>query len=180
MVDASCAPSLRVASTSAGPTPARKRRRPIFTALPNFPALLQTRDRAGLAGEFENVEPRIGAIDHVDIAAIVGLHIVALDRDLAAVLAVDFDAALFRSLSNRRDEIAHLLGTIGVAQVNSPHAGIEPSDERELLIEYRRHAFVARVRAEAAAATAEISAALGHVEIRYDHRFRLDRCIDEP
>jgi len=36
----------------------------------------------------------VGAIDDIDVAALVGLDIVGLDRDLAAVLAFDLDAAL--------------------------------------------------------------------------------------
>ena len=33
------------------------------------------RDRTGLAGQFENVHAGIGAVDDIDIAAIVGLHV---------------------------------------------------------------------------------------------------------
>ena len=52
----------------------------------------------------------VGAIDHIDIAAVVGLQIVTLDRDLASILAVDLDAALVGRFSDRRNEIADLLG----------------------------------------------------------------------
>jgi len=41
-------------------------------------------DRPRFAGQFEDVHPGIGPIDDVDVAAIVGLDIVGLDRDLAA------------------------------------------------------------------------------------------------
>src|SRR5262249_28098099 len=46
----------------------------------------------GFGRQLEDVHPGVCAIDQVDIAAVVGLHVVALDRDLAAVLAVDLDA----------------------------------------------------------------------------------------
>src|SRR5262245_19990816 len=70
---------------------------------------LQAGDAAGFAGQFEDVHAGVGAIDHVDVAAVVGLQVVALDRDLAAVLAVDLDAALLGRLGDRGDEIADLL-----------------------------------------------------------------------
>ena len=106
--------------------------------------LLQPGDRARLAGHFQNVHAGIGAIDHIDVAAVVGLQIVALDRDLAAVLAVDLDAALLGRLGDRRNEIADLLRTVRIADIDRAHAGIEPGHERELLVEHRRRALVRR------------------------------------
>src|SRR5688572_11482592 len=75
---------------------------------PAMRALLQARGAARVAGQFQNVNTCVGAVDDVDVAAIVGLQIVALNRDLAAVLAVDLDAALGRRLGDRRDEVADL------------------------------------------------------------------------
>src|SRR4029453_17673566 len=72
-------------------------------------ALPYPRDRARLAGDLQNVQPGIGAVGHVDIAAVVGLDIVALDRRGAAFLAVDLEAALFLPLRHPRDEVTHLL-----------------------------------------------------------------------
>src|SRR3954468_4404253 len=40
----------------------------------------QSRDRAGVAGNFEDVQASIGAVDEIDVAAVVGFDIVALDR----------------------------------------------------------------------------------------------------
>jgi hypothetical protein len=48
--------------------------------------LPQAGDRARLAAQFENVHAGIGAIHDIDVAAVVGLDIVALDRGLATVL----------------------------------------------------------------------------------------------
>src|SRR6266852_3843470 len=127
--------------------------------------LLQSRDRARVAGDLEDMHPGIGAVDDVDVAAVVGLHVVALDRDLAAILAVDLDAALHRRLGDRRDEVADLLRRVRIADVDGAHAGVEPGDEGELLTEHRRRALVRRMRAEAAAARAEVSRRLGNVEV---------------
>jgi hypothetical protein len=54
------------------------------------------RERAGLAGQFENVHAGIGSVDDIDVAAIIGLHVIGLDCDLAAILPIQLDAALVR------------------------------------------------------------------------------------
>jgi hypothetical protein len=56
--------------------------------------LFETRGAARVAGQLEDVQAGVGAIADIDVAAIVGLDVVALDRDLAAVLAVNLNAAL--------------------------------------------------------------------------------------
>ena len=122
----------------------------------------------------------IGAVDDVDVAALVGLDIVGLDRDLAAVLAVDGDAALVGRRRDRRNEVADLPGMIGIANVERAHAGIEEGDERHLLVVDRRHAFVRGMRAEPPAALAEIAARLRHGVARDHHRAVLDGDVGEP
>ena len=57
-------------------------------------ASLQARDRARLAGQLQDVQAGISAVDDVDVAALVGLDIVGLDRRLAALLAVDLTQRL--------------------------------------------------------------------------------------
>src|ERR1043166_7911379 len=54
----------------------------------------QSCDCACRTGQFENVQARIGAVHDVDVAAVVGLDVVGLDRDLAAVRISHLDAAL--------------------------------------------------------------------------------------
>jgi len=56
-------------------------------------------DLPGFSRQLKNVQPRIGPIDDVYVAAIVDLDIVGLDRNLAAILPVDLDAALVGLLS---------------------------------------------------------------------------------
>jgi hypothetical protein len=44
-----------------------------------------------LAGQFQNMQAGIGAVDSIDVAAVVGLDIVGLDRDFAALDALEPD-----------------------------------------------------------------------------------------
>jgi hypothetical protein len=62
--------------------------------------LFQARDASCLAGELQDVHAGIGAINDIDVAAIVGFHIVALDGDLTAILAIHLDATLRRGLGD--------------------------------------------------------------------------------
>ena len=100
----------------------------------------------------------IGAIDDVDISAVIGFDIVGLDRHLAAVLAVDGHAALVGRRRDRRDEIADFGWMIGIANIEHPHAGIEERDERHLLVVDLRHALVGGMRTEPPSALAERAA----------------------
>src|SRR5262249_33583488 len=100
-------------------------------------ALLPPPDPARRAGQLQNMHAGIGTIDHIDVAAVVGLRVVALDRGLAAVHSIDLDAALVGRLRDRRDEVADLLRLIRVAHVDRAHAGIEVGDEDDLLGEHR-------------------------------------------
>src|SRR5437868_2463580 len=72
--------------------------------------LFQPRNLARVAGQFQDVQTGVCAVDHIDVAAVVSFHVVALDRDLAAILIVHLDAALVGGLRNRRNEIAGFLG----------------------------------------------------------------------
>ena len=125
--------------------------------------LWQACDRACLAGELQDVQPAIGAIDDIDVAALVGLDIVGLDRNLAALLALDGHATFIGLVCYRRNEIADFPGVIGIADVERAHPGIEEGDERHLPVKHRRHALVGGVRAETPATRAEIALASGTV-----------------
>ena len=59
-----------------------------------------------LRRQLEDREARVGAVDHVDIAAVVGLHVVALNGHLAVILTVNLDAALIGRFRDRRNEVA--------------------------------------------------------------------------
>src|SRR4051812_25568060 len=96
----------------------------VLAALDCFAALAMTvacslhpRGLARVAGELQDMQPGVGAVDDVDIAALVGLDIVGLDRGFAAILAVDRDAASVRRSRDRGDEIPDFPGVIGIADV---------------------------------------------------------------
>src|SRR5262245_20942029 len=73
------------------------------------PPLFEVPDLPRLAGQLEDVEAGVGAVDGVDVAALVDLDVVGLDRGLAALLAVlQRDAALVRVLGDRRDVVGDL------------------------------------------------------------------------
>src|SRR4029077_9415745 len=93
------------------------------------PPSRQAGDGARIVGEFQDMQAGIGAIDDVDITAIVGLDIVGLDRDLAAVPTFDADAALVGRRRDRGNEIADFPGMIGISDVERADTGIEESDE---------------------------------------------------
>ena len=75
----------------------------------------------------------------------VGFHIVALDRDFAGILAVDFDAALVSRRGNRRNKIANFRRMIRIADIDGANPGIKPGHKSEFSEENRRHAFIGRV-----------------------------------
>src|SRR6266851_10286473 len=109
-------------------------------------------DGARLTRQLKNMQAGIGAIDYVNVTALVGFHIVGLNRDLAAVLSVDLDAALIGRFGHTRNEEPHLFRMIGIAYIDRSHPGIKEADKGELSVEHRRHALVRGVGAETAAA----------------------------
>src|ERR1700694_5642910 len=60
------------------------------------------------AGQLQDVQAGVGAIDDIDISALIGFDIVGLDRHLAAVLAVDGHATLVGRRRGRGEEIDDL------------------------------------------------------------------------
>src|SRR3954447_11162836 len=78
-----------------------------------------------------------------------------LNRRLAALLPRDPHAARIGRLRDRRDEVADLLRMIWIAHIECAHTRIEEGNERDLLVIHRGHAFIRRMRAEAATALAE-------------------------
>src|SRR5215510_9588587 len=111
---AKAAQAMRHCATRCVMTPSRlnkrqRKQRPALPAPRCRDGLLHARGGASFTRQFQDMHAGIGAVDDVDVAAVIGFHIVALDRDLAAILAVDLDAALVGRLGDRRDEVADLL-----------------------------------------------------------------------
>src|SRR2546422_11488937 len=77
----------------------------------------------------------IGAVDHVDVAAIIDLDIVGLYGELAAVGPIDLDAAWLRLRGDRWDEIRDLARVIRITNVDCAHAGIEMRDKQDAAVE---------------------------------------------
>ena len=138
-------------------------------------------NRPRLAGQLENVQAGVGAVRDIDVAAVVGLGVVALDRRVAAaLLAADHAAALHRRLADRRNEVGDFLRLIRIAHVEHADPGIEEGDEGQLLIVGRAHVLVRGMRAEPPSPGAEIPARLRHRPVRHHHRGFLDGRVHEP
>src|SRR5580700_1420942 len=82
-------------------------------------------DAPGRAGELQDVQAVVGAVDDIDIAAIVDIDVVGLDHLGAMLLVAELGAALVAARCDRRNVVAGLAGVIGVADVDGAHAGIE-------------------------------------------------------
>src|SRR5579872_2818879 len=95
------------------------------------------------AGQFEDVHAVVGAVDDVDVAAVVDLDIVGLDHRCAVLLAVlKLDAALVAARRHRRDVGGDLLRAVRVANINRTHASIEMREEHDPLVIDRGHVLV--------------------------------------
>src|SRR5438094_3098654 len=121
----------------------------------------------------------IYAVDRVDVAALVDLDVVGLDRDLAALLRPLADAALLGPGRDGGNVIGDLPGTKGIADVECAHPGVEVGEEHDALVIHGSEALVRGVRAEAPAAAAEVAASLGHGPARHADRPRLVGDVDE-
>src|SRR5205814_5934873 len=98
--------------------------------------------------------PGVGAIREIDEPAVVDLHVVRLDGNLAAPRPVRH-APLAGALGGGGDVEGGLARRIRIAHVDGAHAAAEIRDEDELAVEDRRKALAAGVRAEAPAPPAE-------------------------
>src|SRR6267142_2287692 len=164
---------LRRRATTASLTPSFARQRAIARPMPmlapvtsaHLPAMARSKNFVPLSLELEDVHPGIGPVDCVDVAAVVHLEVVGLDRDLAALVAGGvLDAAPVGLVGGRRDVVAGLARMVGVGDVDRAHAGVEPGDEDHFLRVHRRLVLVGGMRAEAAAARAEVARAFRDVE----------------
>src|SRR3981189_3374366 len=104
------------------------------------------------------MQARVGAVDRIDIAAIVHFDIVGLDRNLAALLGTLADAALLGVLRYRGNVIRDLLRMKWIAHVQRAHPGVEVRKKEAALVVTRRKAFAGGMGPEAPAAAAEAAA----------------------
>src|SRR5438093_7077069 len=121
---ASFTSSLERATAIARPMPMLA---PVTSA--HLPAMARSTNLVPLPLEFEDMHAGVGAIDRVDVAAIVDLEVVGLYRDLAALRARSvLDAALVGLVGRRRNVVARLARMVGIGDVDRAHAGVEPGD----------------------------------------------------
>src|SRR5712691_12686386 len=119
----------------------------------------QAGDLRCLAGQTQDVHPGVGAVDDVDEAAPVNLDVVGLDDDVARIVDAQLAAlgARIGSCRSPRNEEAHLTRAERLADVDRPHAGIEPGGKHQLAVEDAGERLVAGVGTETAAAGAEVT-----------------------
>src|SRR5215470_5353519 len=123
----------------------------------------------------------VGAVDNVDVAAVVHFYVVGLDRRLAALLAiVELYTALVGIGGDGRNIVGDLLGMVGVTDIDGTHTGVEVGEKHQSLVVDRRHVLVGGVRTEPAAAAAKATRGLRHTPGRYRRGVALDRDVDEP
>src|SRR5258708_40189037 len=79
---------------------------------------LEVRDGACLAGQLEHEEAGVRAVDRVNVAAVVDLHVIDLDHRRAAGLFFLVRATGGRVGSLVRDEIANLARPVRVAHID--------------------------------------------------------------
>src|SRR5215472_12046067 len=132
----------------------------------------ESRDPARLAGQLEDVQPRVRTVDDVDIAAIVDFDVVGLDSDLAAIRAVDLDAALVGRGGDGRDEVCDLARMVRIANVDRSNACVEVCEKENALVVDGGEVLVRRMRPEASTTRAEVAARLRDREGRNAHRPR--------
>src|SRR4029450_404252 len=91
--------------------------------------LPEIRDTPRLTAQLENMHAGVRPVDGIDIASTVDLHIIRLDRDLAALTRGRLDAALIGFRRDRGDIVADLFRPIGIADIHRSHARIEPGKD---------------------------------------------------
>src|SRR5258705_4915073 len=106
------------------------------------------------AGELEYVQPRVRAIDDVDVAAVVDFDVIGLNRDLAAFVRASSHTALVGLRIDLRNEVGDLLRVEWIAYIKGADARVAPRHEQHAAVIDRRHVLVGRVRPESAAARA--------------------------
>ena len=73
----------------------------------------------------ENVHPGVGAIDNVDIAAIIDFDVVCLNGHFATLAGFDLDAALIRLARGRRNIVPDLTRPVWIADVYCTYARVD-------------------------------------------------------
>jgi hypothetical protein len=119
---------------------------------------------AGGTGELEDVEAGAGAIDDVDIAAVVHFDVVGFDDGFAGLARSGGIAGGLRFGGDGGNVVADLGGMEGVSNIHGADASVEVGEEHDAAVIDGSKAFVGGMRAEAATAAAEMTAGFGNAE----------------
>src|SRR6516162_5372583 len=86
-------------------------------------------DLLRVSNELKNVEPGIGAVDDVDVPAVIGGDIVCLDHPNTDVrITLVWPTTKIGVGGDGRDKVRHIHRVIWVADVKSPHTSVEVRD----------------------------------------------------
>src|SRR5262249_3049254 len=102
----------------------------------------QVRGAAGPTGKLENGHTGVGAIDDIDITAIVDVYIVRLNRDFAALVRSGADASFICFAGDRRNVITDFDGLKRIAYVDGADTCIEMGKEKNATVVDRSHILV--------------------------------------
>ena len=112
------------------------------------------------------MQSSVGAINQIDQTSVIDLHIVGLNRGLAAIDAGDRDTPLVGIWSRRGNVVRHFCWLEGVAHVDGPHARVEPGKHLHLLVERRTHRPLRAVWAEAPTPLTKATGGFRHLKCR--------------
>src|SRR5690349_6973271 len=136
-------------------------------------------DGAGGPGRLHDVEAGVGPVREVDVAAIVDVAVVGLDRHLAARRAAGhLHTALVGPGRHRGDVEAGLGRMERVAPVHRAHPRVEVGDEDQAAVVDRGERLVARVGTEAPSPAAEVPGGIRHLEGSHRERDALGGDVD--
>src|SRR4029079_18296785 len=98
------------------------------------------------------MHPRVGAIDNIDVPAVIHFDVIRLDRNLAALIHTRSNTTSIRVAGHRRNVIPDFLGLQRIAYVERADTSVEMSDEKYASVIDRREILIRGMRAEAPSA----------------------------
>src|SRR5439155_1460389 len=112
-------------------------------------------------------------VDDDDVPPVLDVDVVGLDRNLTGRRVVVIAAPRVRVGRGGRDVERDLHRIEGIANIDSPHTGVEPREEHDAPVVDRREVLAARVGPEAAAHLTELLRGLRHLVVGNVERLRL-------
>ena len=94
-------------------------------------------DLAGRSCQPQYMKARVGSVQGVDVASLIIVDVVCLNRCFATLLAINFCAALISVLGHGRYVMANLGRLKRVSDINSPYARVEVRQEQNFSVIWR-------------------------------------------